>query len=414
MVLQLTKKRKNKTQVIPMQEKIAVLAYSGGLDTSCCLKLLEDKYDYKVISVAVDVGQPEEDLIEPEEKAKKFGVLKHYTIDAKEEFAKDYIFRAIKANALYEGYPLSTALARPLIAIKIAELAEEVGASAISHGCTGKGNDQFRFESVMRAKTPEIEIVAPIRDLNLTRTEEIEYAREKGIPVPVNLEKPFSIDENLWGRSIEGGILENPMNETPKECFAWTVDPTDAQDKEEYVEIEFAEGVPVAINGDSLAPVSVIRKANEIAGRNGVGRVDIVEDRVLGLKSRENYECPGAMLLITAHKALEQLVLTREEIVFKEMVDSKYADLIYKGLWHEPLRHDLDAFVDKTQTRMNGKVIAKLYKGSMRIVGRESKDAIYNEDMVSFENKEMDQREIVGMVKFHGLQAAIYEGLKRK
>uniref|UniRef100_A9A8L7 Argininosuccinate synthase n=1 Tax=Methanococcus maripaludis (strain C6 / ATCC BAA-1332) TaxID=444158 RepID=A9A8L7_METM6 len=397
-----------------MQEKIAVLAYSGGLDTSCCLKLLEDKYDYKVISVAVDVGQPEEDLIEPEEKAKKFGVLKHYTIDAKEEFAKDYIFRAIKANALYEGYPLSTALARPLIAIKIAELAEEVGASAISHGCTGKGNDQFRFESVMRAKTPEIEIVAPIRDLNLTRTEEIEYAREKGIPVPVNLEKPFSIDENLWGRSIEGGILENPMNETPKECFAWTVDPTDAQDKEEYVEIEFAEGVPVAINGDSLAPVSVIRKANEIAGRNGVGRVDIVEDRVLGLKSRENYECPGAMLLITAHKALEQLVLTREEIVFKEMVDSKYADLIYKGLWHEPLRHDLDAFVDKTQTRMNGKVIAKLYKGSMRIVGRESKDAIYNEDMVSFENKEMDQREIVGMVKFHGLQAAIYEGLKRK
>jgi len=397
-----------------MQEKIAVLAYSGGLDTSCCLKLLEDKYDYKVISVAVDVGQPEEDLIEPEEKAKKFGVLKHYTIDAKEEFAKDYIFRAIKANALYEGYPLSTALARPLIAIKIAELAEEVGASAISHGCTGKGNDQFRFESVMRAKTPDIEIVAPIRDLNLTRTEEIAYAKEKGIPVPVDLEKPFSIDENLWGRSIEGGLLENPMNETPKECFAWTVDPTDAQDKEEYVEIEFAEGVPVAINGDSLAPVSLIRKANEIAGRNGVGRVDIVEDRVLGLKSRENYECPGAMLLITAHKALEQLVLTREEIVFKEMVDSKYADLIYKGLWHEPLRHDLDAFVDKTQTRMNGKVIAKLYKGSMRIVGRESKDAIYNEEMVSFENKEMDQREIVGMVKFHGLQAAIYEGLKRK
>ncbi|MBA2862594.1 argininosuccinate synthase [Methanococcus maripaludis] len=397
-----------------MQEKIAVLAYSGGLDTSCCLKLLEDKYDYKVISVAVDVGQPEEDLIEPEEKAKKFGVLKHYTIDAKEEFATEYIFRAIKANALYEGYPLSTALARPLIAIKIAELAEEVGASAISHGCTGKGNDQFRFESVMRAKTPEIEIVAPIRDLNLTRTEEIEYAKEKGIPVPVNLEKPFSIDENLWGRSIEGGILENPMTETPKECFAWTVDPTDAQDKEEYVEIEFKEGVPVAINGDSLAPVSLIRKANEIAGRNGVGRVDIVEDRVLGLKSRENYECPGAMLLITAHKALEQLVLTREEIVFKETVDSKYADLIYKGLWHEPLRHDLDAFVDKTQTRMNGKLIAKLYKGSMRIVGRESKDAIYNEDMVSFENKEMDQREIVGMVKFHGLQAAIYEGLKRK
>lgn len=397
-----------------MQEKVAVLAYSGGLDTSCCLKLLEDKYNYKVVSVAVDVGQPEDDLKEPEEKARKLGVLKHYTIDAKEEFATEYIFRAIKANALYEGYPLSTALARPLIAIKIAELAKEIGADAISHGCTGKGNDQFRFESVMRAKTPEIEIIAPIRDLNLTRTEEIQYAKEKGIPIPVNLEKPFSIDENLWGRSIEGGILENPMTETPKECFAWTVDPTDAQDKEEYVEIEFKAGVPVAINGQKLDPISAIKEANKIAGRNGVGRVDIIEDRVLGLKSRENYECPGAILLITAHKALEQLVLSRDEIVFKEMVDSKYADLIYKGLWHEPLRHDLDAFVDKTQERMNGIVRAKLYKGSLRIVGRESEDALYRENMVSFENKEMDQREIVGMVKFHGLQAAIFESIKNR
>lgn len=397
-----------------MQEKVAVLAYSGGLDTSCCLKLLEDKYNYKVVSVAVDVGQPEDDLKEPEEKARKLGVLKHYTIDAKEEFATEYIFRAIKANALYEGYPLSTALARPLIAFKIAELAKEIGADAISHGCTGKGNDQFRFESVMRAKTPEIEIIAPIRDLNLTRTEEIQYAKEKGIPIPVDLEKPFSIDENLWGRSIEGGILENPMTETPKECYAWTVDPTNAKDEEEYAEIEFKAGVPVAINGKKLDPISVIKEANNIAGRNGVGRVDIIEDRVLGLKSRENYECPGAILLITAHKALEQLVLSREEIVFKEMVDSKYADLIYKGLWHEPLRHDLDAFVDKTQERMNGIVRAKLYKGSLRIVGRESEDALYRENMVSFENKDMDQREIVGMVKFHGLQAAIFESIKNR
>ncbi|ABR54986.1 Argininosuccinate synthase [Methanococcus vannielii SB] len=397
-----------------MQEKIAVLAYSGGLDTSCCLKLLEDKYNYKVVSVAVDVGQPEDDLKEPEEKAKKLGVLKHYTIDAKEEFAVDYIFRAIKANALYEGYPLSTALARPLIAIKIAELAKEIGADAISHGCTGKGNDQFRFESVMRAKAPEIEIIAPIRDLNLTRTEEIQYAKEKGIPIPVDLEKPFSIDENLWGRSIEGGILENPMIETPKECFAWTVDPKIAKDEEEYVEIEFKAGVPVAINGQKFDAINVIKEANKLAGRNGVGRVDIIEDRVLGLKSRENYECPGAILLITAHKALEQLVLSREELVFKEMVDSKYADLIYKGLWHEPLRHDLDAFVDKTQERMNGIVRAKLYKGSLRIVGRESECALYQENMVSFENKDMDQREIVGMVKFHGLQAAIFESLRNK
>ncbi|MDK2790647.1 MAG: argininosuccinate synthase [Methanothermococcus sp.] len=395
------------------KEKIAVLAYSGGLDTSCCLKLLEDEYDYKVVSVCVDVGQPEEELKEPEEKAKKFGVLEHYTIDAKEEFAKDYVFRAIKANALYEGYPLSTSLARPLIALKIVELAKKLNAEAIAHGCTGKGNDQFRFETIMRAKAPDIKVIAPIRDLNLTRNEEIEYAKKKGIPIPTE-SKSFSIDENLWGRSIEGGILEDPMTETPEEAFAWTVSPKEAKDEEEVVEVEFENGVPIAINGEKLDPVSLIKKANEIAGRNSVGRIDIIEDRILGLKSRENYECPGAVLLITAHKALEQLVLTREEIKFKEIVDAMYGDLIYKGLWHEPLREDLDAFIDKTQERVAGKVRLKLYKGSIRVIGRESPYALYSQELVSFEDKEMDQREIVGMVKFHGLQAALYEQVKNK
>lgn len=395
------------------KEKIAVLAYSGGLDTSCCLKLLEDEYDYKVVSVCVDVGQPEEELQEPEEKAKKFGVLEHYTIDAKEEFAKDYVFRAIKANALYEGYPLSTSLARPLIALKILELARKLNAEAIAHGCTGKGNDQFRFETIMRAKAPDIKVIAPIRDLNLTRNEEIEYAKKKGIPIPTE-SKSFSIDENLWGRSIEGGILEDPMTETPEEAFAWTVSPKEAKDEEEVVEVEFENGVPIAINEEKLDPVSLIRKANEIAGRNSVGRIDIIEDRILGLKSRENYECPGAVLLITAHKALEQLVLTREEIKFKEIVDAMYGDLIYKGLWHEPLREDLDAFIDKTQERVAGKVRLKLYKGSIRVIGRESPYALYSQELVSFEDKEMDQREIVGMVKFHGLQAALYEKVKNK
>jgi argininosuccinate synthase len=395
------------------KEKIAVLAYSGGLDTSCCLKLLEDEYGYKVVSVCVDVGQPEEELKEPEEKAKKFGVLEHYTIDAKEEFAKDYVFRAIKANALYEGYPLSTSLARPLIALKIVELARKLNAEAIAHGCTGKGNDQFRFETIMRAKAPDIKVIAPIRDLNLTRNEEIEYAKKKGIPIPTE-SKSFSIDENLWGRSIEGGILEDPMTETPEEAFAWTVSPKEAKDEEEVVEVEFENGVPIAINGEKLDPVSLIKKANEIAGRNSVGRIDIIEDRILGLKSRENYECPGAVLLITAHKALEQLVLTREEIKFKEIVDAMYGDLIYKGLWHEPLREDLDAFIDKTQERVAGKVRLKLYKGSIRVIGRESPYALYSQELVSFEDKEMDQREIVGMVKFHGLQAALYEQVKNK
>ncbi|EHP87905.1 argininosuccinate synthase [Methanotorris formicicus] len=395
-----------------MSEKIAVLAYSGGLDTSCCLKLLEDNYGYKVVSACVDVGQPEEELKEPEEKAKKLGVLEHHTIDAKEEFARDYIFRAIKANAMYEGYPLSTALARPLIALKIVELAKKLGAEAIAHGCTGKGNDQFRFETVIRTKAPEIKIIAPIRDLNLTRKEEIEYAKQKGIPIPTE-SKSFSIDENLWGRSIEGGVLEDPMVEPPEEAFAWTRNPKECKE-EEVVEIEFENGVPVAINGEKLEPVELIKKANEIAGRNGVGRIDIIEDRIIGLKSRENYECPGAVLLITAHKALEQLVLTRDELRFKEIVDALYGELIYKGLWFDPFREDLDAFIDKTQERVTGKVRLKLYAGSLRVIGRESPYALYSESLVSFDDKELDQREIVGMVKYHGLQAALYEKVKNK
>jgi argininosuccinate synthase len=394
------------------KEKIAVLAYSGGLDTSCCLKLLEENYNYKVVTACVDVGQPEEEITKPVEKAKEYGVFAHYTIDAKEEFAKEYIFRAIKANAIYEGYPLSTALARPLIGLKLVELAKELNAEAISHGCTGKGNDQFRFESIMRAKAPEINIIAPIRDLNLTRSEEIEYAKKHGIPIPTESKK-YSIDENLWGRSVEGGELEDPMFETPEEAYGWTKNPMECTEPE-YVEIEFEQGAPVKINNKKYDAVELIREANKIAGRNGVGRIDIIEDRILGLKSRENYECPGAVMLIMAHKALEQLILTREEIKFKEIVDSTYADLIYKGLWHEPLRIDLDAFIEKTQERVSGKVVVKLYAGSIRVVGKESNYALFSQELVSFEDKELDQRETIGAVKFHGLQASIYESVKNK
>ena len=395
-----------------MGDKIGVLAYSGGLDTSCCLKLLEDKYNYKVVTLCVDVGQPEEDIREAEEKAKRYGVYKHYTIDAKEEFVKEYIFRAIKANAMYEGYPLSTALARPLIALKLVQLAEELGAEAVAHGCTGKGNDQFRFESIIRAMAPHLRIIAPIRDLNLTRKEEIEYAKKHGIEIPSESKK-YSIDENLWGRSIEGGPLEDPAFEPPEEVFAWTRNPKECTE-EEYVEIEFERGVPVSVNGREMDPVDLIKECNRIGGRNGIGRIDIMEDRILGLKSREIYECPGAILLITAHKALEQLVLSREELKFKDIVDATYGDLIYRGLWHEPLREALDGFIDKTQERVCGKVILKLYGGSIRVVGRESPYALYSKDLVSFEEKEMDQREIVGMVKYYGLQATLYHSVKRR
>ena len=281
-----------------------VLAFSGGLDTSVCVKLLEEKYNVEVITACVDVGQGDEEIKKAETMAKKIVNGKHYTIDAKEEFANDYIARGIKANAEYEGYPLSTALARPLIAKKIIEVAEKEGATAIAHGCTGKGNDQFRFEAVILAMS-DLDIIAPIREMNLTRTEEKAYAAEKGIKL--NYDKIYSIDENLWGRAIEGDVLEDPANEPPEDIYEWTASWKDAKDEPEKVSIEFEEGIPVAINGKIMPLLDIIKEANKIAGENGIGRVDIIENRMIGLKSREIYEVPGAKLLIAAHKALEEL-----------------------------------------------------------------------------------------------------------
>lgn len=390
-------------------EKV-VLAFSGGLDTSVCIKLLEEEYDQKVITACVDVGQPEDEITRPANLAGEMG-LEHYTIDAKDEFAREFIFKAIKANAVYEGYPLSTALARPLIAMKIVELADKVGAKAIAHGCTGKGNDQFRFESIIRSHS-DCNVIAPIRDLNLTRTEEVKYAQSHGIPLPSD--KLYSIDENLWGRSIEGDILEDPMVETPEEAFNWTRSTEDAPDEAEIIEISFEEGVPTEIDGELMGPLDIIRKANEIAGIHGIGRVDIMEDRIIGLKSRENYETPGAVLLIAAHRALDQLVLTREELKFSEIASQTYSELVYNGLWHEPLREDLDQLIDNMQGRVSGTVRLKLHKGSIRILGRESPFSLYQEEAVSFEDKDMDQREMAGMVKNYGIQAACYQDICRR
>lgn len=390
-------------------EKV-VLAFSGGLDTSVCIKLLEEKYDKKVVTACVDVGQPEDEITRPAKLAGEMG-LEHYTIDAKDEFAREFIFRAIKANAVYEGYPLSTALARPLIAIKIVELADKVGANSIAHGCTGKGNDQFRFESIIRSYSP-CDVIAPIRDLNLTRTEEVKYAQTHGIPLPSD--KLYSIDENLWGRSIEGDILEDPMVETPEEAFSWTRSTEDAPDDAKVLEISFEEGVPTEINGELMGPLDIIGKANEIAGLHGIGRVDIMEDRIIGLKSRENYETPGAFLLIAAHRALEQLVLTREELKFSEIASQTYSELVYNGLWHEPLREDLDQLIDNMQGRVSGTVRLKLHKGNIRILGRQSPFSLYQEEAVSFEDKDMDQREMAGMVKNYGIQAACYQDICRR
>ena len=390
-------------------EKV-VLAFSGGLDTTVCVKLLEEEYNYEVITACVDVGQPPEDLEKSQNSADRINSEKHYIIDAKDEFANEYIARGIKANAEYEGYPLSTALARPLIAMKIIEIAEKEGATAISHGCTGKGNDQFRFEAIIRSMS-DFKIIAPIREKNLTRTEEVAYVKEHGLDLAYD--KIYSIDENLWGRAIEGDVLEDPANEPPEDIYEWTKSAADAKDTPTKVTIEFEEGVPIAIDGEMMGLVDLITKANEIAGENGVGRVDIIENRMIGLKSREIYEVPGAKLLIAAHRALEPLVLTVDELRFAEYMSTLYADLVYEALWQEPLREDIDQAIDHMQRRVSGKVVMKLFKGSMQVISRESPFSLHSIEQITFEDKETDQREVEGMIKYHGLQAANYQKLNR-
>lgn len=397
--------------------KTVVLVYSGGLDTSVCIPLMREEYGFeKVVTVTVDVGQPASDVRTAEEKAQALGT-EHYTIDAKEEFARDYCFRAVKANGDYQGYPLSTSIARPLISEKAVEIARKLGGQAFCHGCTGKGNDQFRIEFVMRTLAPEIEVIAPMRERNLTRTEEIEYAKKKGVPIAQSVDKIWSIDENLWGRSIEGGHLEEPDYAPPEEIFEWTVSPQAAPDAPKDVTISFEKGVPVKIDGKAMGALQLIEAAKKLAGEYGVGRVDIMEDRILGLKVRENYECPAAVLLILAHKALEALVSTRGEIAFKSEVDRVWSDLAYEGLWYDPLKTDLEAFIDSVNERVTGDVVVRLYKGNAKVVGRRSPYALYSEDLASFDSKTFDQSEMEGTVKVHGMQSrmfrAVMESLKK-
>jgi argininosuccinate synthase len=385
--------------------KKAVLAYSGGLDTSICVPLLKEKYDCdEVITVAVDVGQPREDVEEATEKAQNISDL-HFTLDVREEFVNDYIFPLIKANGDYEGYVMGTSIARPLIAKKVVEIAEKEGASMLAHGCTGKGNDQLRFEAVF--SLTDMEVVAPMRDMNLTREWEIEYAKQHGIPVSVTSSKPWSIDENIWSRSIEGGKLEDPGYIPPEEIYNWTVDPAQAPDAQ-TIEIGFENGVPVSLDGKTMDGVTLIEKMNKIAGSHGVGRTDMIEDRVLGLKARENYEHPAATVLLTAHRDLEKLVLTRSELKFKAMVDAEWSELAYLGLVDEPLYEDLNAFIDSTQQRVTGTVTVKLYKGNVYIMARTSPNGLYSEDLVSFDSKVIDQQDAEGFSKYHGFQARLY------
>jgi len=386
-----------------------ILAYSGGLDTSIAVKWLADEYDAEVVTVTLELGQEISDLKAVEDKAKKLGAVNTYSIDARKEFVKDYIFPSIKANGMYEGkYPLSTALGRPLIAKKLVEIAGKEGACAVSHGSTGKGNDQVRFDVAINTLNPDLEIIAPARDWGMSREELIAYAEKHGIGVPVTKKDPYSYDTNLWGRSAEAGPLEDPMFEPSEESYGLTQKPEEAPDKPEYVEVGFNEGIPVSLNGKSQSGIDLIRNLNSIAGAHGVGRIDLIEDRIIGIKSRETYECPAATVIFEAHKELERMTLTREQLVFKEIVDSKWSRLVYFGLWYEPLMMDLDSYINQSQAQVTGKVRLKLYKGGVSVVGRDSPKSLYDLGLATYSGKDsFDSKSALGFIKLWGLPSKL-------
>ena len=401
-----------------MSEKInkVVLAYSGGLDTSIIIHWLKKEYGCEVVAFAANVGQNEE-LSGLKQKALKTGASKIYIEDLTKEFVEDYIWPMLKAGAIYEDkYLLGTSIARPLIAKKQIEIAKKEKADAVAHGCTGKGNDQLRFELTFKALDPKIKIIAPWRTWDLkSREEEIAYAKKYGIPVPVTKKKPYSSDRNLWHISFEGGILENPWNEPPEDMFLLSVSPEKAPNKATYVDIGFVKGIPVSINGVKYDGVKLIEKLNKVGGANGVGRVDIVENRVVGMKSRGVYETPGGTILMTAHQALETLCLDRQTMVWKKKVSDKYAELIYAGFWFTPLREALDAFVDQTQATVTGVVRVKLYKGNCSIVGRKADKSLYQPDLATFEADTVyNQYDAEGFINLLGLPLKVQALVNKK
>lgn len=388
------------------KEKI-VLAYSGGLDTSVAIQWLVES-GYEVIACCLDVGEGKNlDFIK--EKAITVGASESYTIDAKEEFAEDFALIALQAHAYYEGkYPLISALSRPLIAKKLVEVARQEGASAIAHGCTGKGNDQVRFEVAIHALAPDLKVVSPVRDWKWSREEEINYAKEHDIPVPIDLDNPFSIDQNLWGRSNECGVLENPWTTPPEAAYDLTVSLEDAPDTADIVEITFDAGIPISLNGENMSLANLILTLNEIAGKHGVGRIDHIENRLVGIKSREVYECPAAVTLITAHKELEDLTFVREVAHFKPIIEQKISETIYNGLWFSPLTEALVAFLKSTQKFVNGTIRVKLFKGHAIVEGRKSPNSLYDENLATYTSSDtFDQDAAVGFIKLWGLPTKV-------
>lgn len=397
-----------------MEKKKVVLAYSGGLDTSVAIKWLQEK-NYDIIALCLDLGEGK-DLEFVKEKALSVGAIKSYMIDVQEEFANEYALMALQGHTLYEGkYPLVSALSRPLIAKKLVEIAEQEGASAVAHGCTGKGNDQVRFEVSIQALNPYLEVIAPVREWKWSREEEIAYAKENDVPIPINLDSPFSIDQNLWGRSNECGILEDPWAAPPEDAYEMTLALEDTPNKPEFVEIGFESGVPTTLNGTSYSLAELIKTLNSLAGKHGVGRIDHVENRLVGIKSREVYECPAAMTLLTAHKELEDLTLVKEVAHFKPMIEQKLTELIYNGLWFSPLKQALAAFLHETQKSVTGTVRVKLFKGHAIVEGRKSEYSLYDEKLATYTvDDEFNHDAAVGFISLFGLPTKVYSQVNQK
>lgn len=392
------------------KEKV-VLAYSGGLDTSVCLKWLQAEKGFDVIAVCGNVGQDENDLAAIKQKAIDMGAVASFAVDMREEYANEYVTLAIAANGLYENsYPLLSALSRPLLSKHMVEVAHAFGAKYVAHGCTGKGNDQVRFETSIKALDPSIEIIAPVREWNLhSREEEMEWAKAHGVPVPTTKKSPYSIDDNLWGRAIECGVLEDPWCEPPAGIWTLTADAQSAPDQPEYLEIGFESGVPCSLNGEEMGLVDMIKAINVKAGLHGCGRLDMVENRLVGVKSRECYEVPAAQVIINAHKALETLCLDRETQHYKFGIEQKWATAVYEGLWYSPLKEALDSFCASTQACVTGTVKVKLYKGSSAVVGRKSPYSLYDFGLASYGAQDtFDHEAAKGFIQLHGLPTTVW------
>ncbi|AGS06337.1 argininosuccinate synthase [Streptococcus lutetiensis] len=396
-----------------MSKEKVILAYSGGLDTSVAITWLMKDYD--VVAVCMDVGEGK-DLDFIHDKALKVGAVESYVLDVKDEFAEEYVLPALQAHAYYEEkYPLVSALSRPVISKKLVEIAHKTGATTIAHGCTGKGNDQVRFEVAIAALDPELKVIAPVREWKWSREEEIEYAKANGVPVPANLDNPYSVDQNLWGRANECGVLENPWNQAPEDAFGITNSPEEAPDTPEFIDIEFKEGKPVALNGKEMKLADLIQEVNAIAGKHGVGRIDHVENRLVGIKSREIYECPGAITLLTAHKEIEDITLVREVSHFKPILENELSNLIYNALWFSPATKAIIAYIKETQKVVNGTAKVKLYKGSAKVVARKSPNSLYDENLATYTSADsFDQDAAVGFIKLWGLPTQVNSQVNNK